>query len=182
MFITSGNWRGKHNSVVDDHGPGTSPRTVVIAPQAWSEAPIGLMQKDSTKVKEGRNVEEEEEEEEFIQNRTRAWARFHLPSKSTVHLWICYCCVDSTPCHWKISKWWGGDGLVNNHRPGRLAPRSFAVVVRFRRLQLLSFGVRACPALKKWHTRNWSSRPLSGTPSSVASRPRHTVRHTHPSG
>ena len=46
---------------MDDHGPGTSTRTVkvAIAPQAWSEAPIGLIKKDS-KVRE-----EEEEEEEF---------------------------------------------------------------------------------------------------------------------
>jgi len=33
---------------VDDHGSGTSTRTVAIAPQAWSEAPIGLIKKDST--------------------------------------------------------------------------------------------------------------------------------------
>ena len=34
---------------MDDHGSGTSPRIVAIAPQAWSEAPIGLIKKDSTK-------------------------------------------------------------------------------------------------------------------------------------
>ena len=34
---------------MDDHGSGTSTRTVSIAPQAWSEAPIGLIKKDSTK-------------------------------------------------------------------------------------------------------------------------------------
>ena len=43
----------------------------------------------------------------------------------------------------------GGDGLGDNQRPGRLAPRSFAVGGRFRRLPLLTFCVRACPALKK---------------------------------
>ena len=35
---------------MDDHGSGTSTRTdVAIAPQAWSETPIGLIKKDSTK-------------------------------------------------------------------------------------------------------------------------------------
>ena len=32
---------------MDDHGSGTSPR--IVAPQAWFEAPIGLIKKDSTK-------------------------------------------------------------------------------------------------------------------------------------
>ena len=35
---------------MDDHGSGTSPRIVAIAPQAWSEASIGLIKKDSTKI------------------------------------------------------------------------------------------------------------------------------------
>ena len=30
---------------MDDHGSGTSPRIVAIAPQAWSEAPIGLIKR-----------------------------------------------------------------------------------------------------------------------------------------
>ena len=53
---------------MDDHGSGTSPRIVAIAPQAWSEAPIRLIKKDSTTIKiagSGTSPWEEEEEEEF---------------------------------------------------------------------------------------------------------------------
>ena len=42
----------------------------------------------------------------------------------------------------------GGDGLGDNQRPGRLAPRSFAVGGRFCRVPLLNH-VRTSPALKK---------------------------------
>lgn len=76
----------------------------------------------------------------------------------------------------RVVKVVGGDGLGDNQRPGRLAPRSFAVgdgraaraityrrwlgnlrrsvwqtagQLRFRRLPILTFCVRACPALKK---------------------------------
>ena len=57
----------------------------------------------------------------------------------------------ATPFHWAPpgSQNRGGGVLSDNQRTGRLAPRSFAVGGRFRRLPILTFCVRACPDLKK---------------------------------